>query len=172
MKVWKEIPGWEGYYEISSLGFIRGVKRKIRTGNTERYAYQKLLSTRLNNWGYWEVRLSKDGITTTQFVHRLLALTYISNPLGKQFVNHVNGNKADNRLENLEWVTHSENIQHAFDNNLIANRGKKVIDNCTGKIFADTKEASLFSGIKRSTLRGYLNGSIKKNPTCMEYQVA
>ena len=106
--------------------------------------------------------------TSTCYLHRLIAQSFIPNPVNKSFINHKNGEKTDNWYENLEWVTHAENVQHAYDAGLI-NKSKSVIDNSTGKIFKSSKEASLYLGIKQSTLKGYLNGTIKKNPTSMKY---
>ena len=124
--------------------------------------------TRLNNYGYTEVRLTKDGKTTTTFIHILIAKAFIPNPYNKPEVNHINGIKTDNRIENLEWCTHSENINHAYKMGLLKPISKHVIDICTGKRYLSTYEAAIDLKINYGTCRNYLNGNVK-NKTCLEY---
>ncbi len=77
-----------------------------------------IIKTRINNDGYVDVRLSKDGKEKTTFLQILLAKAFIPNLENKPEVNHINGIKTDNRLENLEWVTHSENIETCLQNGI------------------------------------------------------
>lgn len=125
----------------------------------------------MDSSGYVSVRLSKDGHESTHRIHRLLALTFISNILDHKQVNHKNGIKSDNRLENLEWVTPSENTIHAYRNNLINVKRKRVIDICSGEVYESCLDAAVSTGRNYNTLRGYLSGR-KENPTCLEYQAA
>ena len=81
-------------------------------------SHGRLLKASLSSKGYKEVVLYNVGDRTKFKVHRLVAITFIPNPENKPQVNHINGDKADNRVENLEWATNSENIQHAYDNAL------------------------------------------------------
>jgi hypothetical protein len=76
---------------------------------------RKPLTPRISSTGYWVVDLSKNSKTYQTKVHRLVAMAFIKNHKNKPLVNHKNGNKLDNSICNLEWVTHSENIRHAFD---------------------------------------------------------
>ncbi|MBK9318898.1 MAG: HNH endonuclease [Bacteroidetes bacterium] len=108
MGLFNQIPGYEGYYEIDRTGNVRSIKRVIKTENCIRTINSKSIRPRCNNSGYLEIRLSKNGKTKTKFIHRLLAMTYIKNTDNKPEVNHINGVKMDNRLDNLEWVTKSE----------------------------------------------------------------
>ncbi len=163
------IAGYENYYEINIDGIVKSVSRTIKLKKGSRKINSKILSTRLNNCGYEEVRLSMDNITTTKFVHRLLAEAFIPNPDQKKEINHKDGNTQNNSIGNLEWVTHSENMLHAYKFGLIKNKAKPVIDICTGQKFSSTKEASLCLGINQSTLKSYLNGAIKNNSTCLQY---
>lgn len=79
----------------------------------------KTISERMSNQGYMLINLSIDGICKTYSVHRLIAITFIPNPFNLPEINHKNGKKTDNRIENLEWVDTSRNIKHAYQNNLI-----------------------------------------------------
>lgn len=155
----KPVPGYEGLYKISINGKV--VSQHKRNFNNE-------LKQRIDRAGYFTIRLSKDGETSTQYVHRLLALTFIETIPSKNYVNHINGNKLDNNISNLEWVTHSENMLHAYKMNLCQSHGKRVIDNCSGKVYQSIKEAADENGITYSTCKNYLNG-LRKNMTCLEF---
>ena len=98
-EVWKDIPGYENLYQVSSEG-------RIRRG-------ERLKIPHKDRGGYLTVWLCKNAAQKNYKVHRLVALAFISNPSGKMTVNHIDGNKQNNRVENLEWATHSENIIHA-----------------------------------------------------------
>lgn len=97
---WKKINGFEKY-SVSDTGLVRNDD----TG--------KMLKPDVIRGGYLRLTLCKDGKRTRKMVHRIVAEMYIPNPLRKREVNHINGDKADNRKENLEWVTRSENELHA-----------------------------------------------------------
>lgn len=111
----KNLLGYEGLYLIDSLGNVVSCPRQQGARFVNQY---KILGTKINRLGYKEVALSKDGKTKTVLLHRLLALHFIDNPNNLPCVNHKNGIKADNRLENLEWCTRSYNTKHAYENNL------------------------------------------------------
>ncbi|KDE37385.1 hypothetical protein AW40_06920 [Kosakonia radicincitans UMEnt01/12] len=111
-EVWSDIDGYSGAYQISN----RGRARSIKGDGTF-----KVLKPNLLRRGYFSFRLYRDKKQKAFTVHRLVALHFIPNPEGKEQVNHINGIKADNRAENLEWVTKSENQKHAFRNGLNIN---------------------------------------------------
>jgi hypothetical protein len=125
-----------------------------------------ILSSRIDRAGYITVRLKRNGKGYTRFLHRLLAESFLKNPDGKKFINHRNGVKTDNRLSNLEFCTHQENVKHAYQTGLIGSVGisKKVLDVETGRVYKSIKEASKYTGYNYATLKNLLNGN-RKNYT-------
>ena len=169
--LWKPISGYENEYLINTTGIIESQERMVNHRNGKRPVYEKILSTRQDGKGYITARLSKDGKEQTQFLHRLLAVAFLSNILNYPQVNHKNGIKSDNRLENLEWVTASQNTIHAYENDLIKLKKKRVVDSCTGEVFESSRDAAAKVNVNYNTLRGYLSGR-KENPTCLQYEAA
>ena len=111
--IWKDIEGYEGLYQVSDTGEVRGLDRKT-TGNRNRTIKGTVLKKGKTTTGYWLVVLSKDGKSRTHKVHRLVAKVFINNPQGKPNVNHIDNNPLNNNVENLEWCTQSENVAHAY----------------------------------------------------------
>lgn len=107
--------------------------------------------------GYQCVRIQHKNF----YIHRLLAEAFIPNPENKPEVNHKDGRKLNNRIENLEWCTYSDNIQHAYNTGLRAHRATQVKCIETGQIFDSVKEAESFYGIKDRTLYRHLEGRAK-----------
>lgn len=113
-EIWKDIEGYEGLYQVSNLGNIKSLKRKTWNGYIFVQKEDLILKPGLNAKKYLYVSLSKDNKTHTYRVHRLVAQTFIPNPENKPQVNHIDGNKSNNNVDNLEWCTNSENQIHAF----------------------------------------------------------
>lgn len=122
-EIWKDVVGYEGIYEVSSLGMIRSLDRLSSERNIN--IKGKILKLFLNSDGYLWIRPFGKGKKIGERVHRIVAQAFIPNPENKCCVNHKNGIKTDNRVENLEWNTIKENIQHAFETNLISHKGSK-----------------------------------------------
>ena len=122
---------------------------------------------RIDRGGYLTVRLSKKGKDSTIYVHRLLGFAFIPNPDAKPMINHKDGNKLNNCISNLEWVTHSENMAHAYSIGLVKVKTKPVIDICSGETYLSIKQAAKAINIDYGTCRNYLNGNIKNNKTCL-----
>lgn len=115
MDLWKDIPNFEGLYQASTKGNIRSLNHIRKNGTSQYIQREKLLKFNKNPNGYLQVRLSKNGVAKTYRVNRLIALTFIANPFDKKTVNHINGNKLDNNVENLEWATHKEQTKHMHE---------------------------------------------------------
>lgn len=168
---WHPIKGYKGYY-ISLCGRIKSIDRVIKTKSGKTcFIKGRDITVRKNNFGYLDTRLYKNGKKTSAFIHRLLAMTFIPNPLNKKYVNHINGIKADNRIENLEWASASENSKHAHAMGLSKNPWhchREVIDTCTNQFFKSIKEAADAIGIPYGQCKNELYG-IKKSTTCLKF---
>lgn len=112
-EIWKDIRDYEGFYKASPSGSILSLHKNYFGKNASRKT-NKTLSQHIDKNGYVSVVLVKNKIKKTQKLHRLIAMTFIDNPKNKPCVNHINGIKTDNRVENLEWVSYSENELHAI----------------------------------------------------------
>lgn len=128
-EIWKDIKNYEGLYQISNFGNIKSLERKIKNKNGYRVIKEKILKPLLYKNGYLYIYL---GGKNRYRIHRLVAQAFISNPNNLPQVNHINGIKNDNKVENLEWVTASENTKHAYDNGLAKHTENqtKALINC------------------------------------------
>lgn len=149
---WRDIAGYEGTYQVSNLGSLRRLHKTTEP---------KLLKQHM--WrGYKVAHLSKRCVQTAERVHRIVARAFIPNPENKEQVNHINGDKMDNRVSNLEWVDRSENMLHRY---------RKLKTNCsngspsrrircveTGRTFSNSSEASEIMGGDPCTIRRCANG--------------
>lgn len=124
MARWRTIPGYEGYYKVSTRGKVKSVARIVRRGNVLQPLCERILSTqtrRVKNAVYAVVALCKNGRTEYRYVHRLVAEAFVPNPENLPEVNHKDLNKRNNRARNLEWVSSSRNKKHAVANGVLYN---------------------------------------------------
>ena len=109
MEIWREIKGFEGRYKISNRGRVLSVHRCVKPG----LCYiEKNMSLQENKRGYLQIKLRKPQVYQRYFIHRLVALHFLEQIEGKDFVNHKDKNRKNNQLSNLEWCTHQENCDH------------------------------------------------------------
>jgi hypothetical protein len=119
LEIWKPIEGFEGLYEISNWGRVKSLHQ----------GKEMILISCLNEHGYPRISLNKNSIRKTFLVHRLVALHFIPNPEEKKEVNHIDCNKQNPHVSNLEWTTQSENQKHAYANNCHEKTIKKLLKN-------------------------------------------
>ncbi len=157
-ETWKPVKDYEGLYEVSSLGRIKSLRRIKNNG---------IMNTFRRKSGYHFLCLG-NGSAKNFSLHRLVATAFIPNPENKPQVNHINSDPSDNRLENLEWATSSENNQHTYDSKRRIPPGKhlyginhwrtkKILCLLTGRVVT-TKEACEFLSIYSPDLSRMLNG--------------
>lgn len=115
MEIWKDIEGYEGLYQVSNLGRVRGIEKLVRSKHSSiKTVKARLLNLSSYKVGYQYITLSSGGFRRKHKIHRLVATAFIPNTQNKREVNHINGIKFDNRHDNLEWCTSSENQKHAY----------------------------------------------------------
>ena len=108
-EIWKDCVGYEGKYQVSNLGNVRSI-----SNNKGTYQERLLSQRQTTTSNYLYVNFTVKDVTTHHSVHRLVAKAFIGNPSNKATVNHIDGNKLNNNVCNLEWNTYSENLKHAF----------------------------------------------------------
>lgn len=114
MEIFLPIKDFEGLYEISSYGRVKSIERKDRFNRN----HGGFLIPRKHTGGYYQILLSKNGVYSYKYIHRIVGEHFIPNPNNYRYINHKNGIKTDNSVSNLEWCSFSENIQHAYNTGL------------------------------------------------------
>lgn len=158
---WKDIYGYENKYQISNIGRVRSLEYH----NAKGVRRIGILKPSIDGKGYLRCALSKNNILTTFKVHRLVAGHFIPNPSNLPQVNHKNGIKTDNRVENLEWCDNSTNQIHAYKNGLNKSHYARFrpvemfdVQNKIKIQFKSIKDASKMIGVSSSTLYNHING--------------
>lgn len=133
MEQWKNIIGYEEYYQISNIGNVRSKTRKVRNNEGERLILGQSIRPFINGSGYLQVNLNKEGERTRPFIHKLVAEHFIENPRNLSEVNHIDHDKTNCHVDNLEWCTREENMNAMFDfYNL---RKKLYFCSCGNKVY-------------------------------------
>ena len=137
---WVDIKGYEGLYQVSDTGLVRSLDRMVtqisKHGTPMDRIYKgRVLKSRVGKYGYEYLQLSKDGISKTCKIHRLVALHFCKNLFNEAVVNHIDGDKLNNNFENLEWVTLTQNLRHAVDLGLSACLRTGLVSNSAKYIY-------------------------------------
>ena len=183
MEIWKNIKGYDGIYKISNYGRVKNIKiyghyhirnNKIYKDYTYIHKYKqfrqnKVLKFISNTYGYLFVNLYKNNKSKMHTIHNLVAQHFIPNINNKEQINHIDGDKKNNHVSNLEWCTNSENIKHAYDNNLMNSdhirKPIKIIKDDFNKTFNSITDgskylnctvANLCTGVKKGKYKGYM----------------
>ena len=155
-EIWKDIPGYEGIYQASNLGRIKSNK--------------KILKPTIDRTGYVNARLFKNGELKVIRLHRVIAITFIENENNKPVINHIDGNKQNNRVDNLEWCTQKENVRHAIEvlginyaNGIEKThlKNQRKIVRSDGKIYNSIKEAKKDINNKNAHIVEVCQGKLK-----------
>ena len=158
----RPIPGFQGIYSISTIGRIKSHYRSSVNKDGRIWLKEKILKTSIKVGGYRSIGLRKDKTKQSYIVSRLVALAFISNPENKPEVNHKNGNKLDNRVENLEWSTPVENTRHAHRLGLVPKRigDENEKSKPVSQRRPDGKLVNIYSSINLAKQDGY-------SPSCI-----
>ena len=172
MEIWRDIEGYEGLYQVSNMGNVKSLK----------FGKEKILRLRKDKGNYLYVGLYKNGKGKNYYVHRLVAETFIQKIAGKDFVDHINGIRDDNRIDNLRWCTSKENSnfelcrkhrsealkgKYVGEKNYLYgktgalhHRSKAVLCLENGKIYGSTMEAERELGINNSNISACCRGKL------------
>lgn len=171
-EIWKDITGYEGKYQVSSFGRVKSLEYH----NAKGIKRCGILQPATDNSGYHRCALSKNNILKTYKVHRLVAIAFIPNPDNLPQINHKDGNKKNNNVENLEWCDNSHNQKHAYRLGLNPpHQGHKVkvalVNKITGerKDFDMVTDASNYLGYK--SLEGFRHGLRKGYGKAKNFQL-
>lgn len=160
-ELWKPVVGYEGLYEVSTFGRVKALAKKVprRNGNGFSIRKERIMALATDKDGYKTVGLVKLGSHKTHKVHRLVACTFIGNKNERQQVNHKNGDKQDNSVSNLEWVSPRDNIIHKYRvlgyTQKDTRKGNRVVLLDSGKSFVSIKSAARALGVAPMTIRNW-----------------
>lgn len=167
-EVWKDVSGWEGKYRVSNLGRVMALNYRQVKGRTE------IMSYSVNGHGYLSVIFTKNGAHKMYRVNRLVAEAFVPNPNNFPEVNHIDGDKKNNRADNLEWTDRKGNAKHASENGLYNSQVPKTgptacvpvlateIKTGNEMRFASITEASKTLGVNYSSISKCIKGERKK----------
>ena len=163
--LWKRVPGYAGQYDVSNTGLLRSAPNRITKNNGcfgNRVLPEKILKPTIGKDGRERVALASGGVRKWDLLSRIVAMTWVDGYDKNLTVNHINGDKLDNRVENLEWISREDNIRHGYNTGLY--RSKQIYitltNTSTGEVFSfhSLSEAARYFG----KCVGYFSNMIKK----------
>lgn len=173
IEVWRDVPSFQGVLQASNTGRIKRLAKYRNTkGGGRAHMPEKILKQTISNYGYYKVCISIDGKVHHLSAHRLIAEAFVPNPNIQHQINHINGIKTDNSIENLEWVSLTENIRHAHATGLSAVQPKGEANKLSKKLYQYDLNGNLikeWTGIRevcnvlkidRSNMNRHLNGKV------------
>jgi hypothetical protein len=159
MEIWKDIEGYEGLYQVSNLGRIKSLERKVKNQFNEYIIKEKIKKLSDNGHGYLHLTLYKNGKFKQFYIHRIVAEAFLSNSKNYLEINHKDGNKQNNCIDNLEWCTSSQNKKHAFKIGLkISKKGRDNDKSIKIKqMDKNNKLINIFYGIREAERKTNIN---------------
>ena len=167
IEVWRPVVGFEGLYEVSSFGSVRSLPKVHYAIDGRVFHYDGHIVPQYIHNGYYQVTLKKDGHQHPYTVHRLVAKAFLLNPNGLPQVNHIDENRLNNNVNNLEWVTKRQNMNHGTLQQRLKLKRKHVQVNqysMEGELlntYFSIREAGRLAGVCHQSIRRCLLGSLK-----------
>lgn len=165
---WRDVVGYEGRYQVSSMGRVKSLERKVPKWDGERTVKERILKPCVKGSGYLYVNLYAGGRTRAFYVHRLVCEAFHDNPDNKQQVNHLNEDKTDNRACNLEWCTAEENTNFGTRNE----RSRKTLSKPVGQYTRDGELIKIWSSAREAQRQAGFNQSNISKVACGKYNQA
>lgn len=171
-EIWRDVPGYESLYQVSSIGRVKSMERKVKHMNGYRTVREKILKPGKDRYGYLFVHFSKEGIKKTMLVHRLVCESFLNNPNNLPEVNHRNEIKTDNRLENLEYCDRRYNVNYGTGNELRSKKlkgvyntklSKKVLCVESGIVYQSSREVERKLGFNQASVQRCCVGKQKSS---------
>lgn len=157
---WRDIEGYEGYYQVSNYGQVRSLDRWRKAGTGGYIQKGQIIKPQISKDGYNRINLYKEGKCKHHNVHRLVANAFIPNPEYKEQVNHIDGDKMNNEVWNLEWNTPQENTIHAWENGFCSKESqeKQILCHQNNKIYRSLHHAAKELRLSASNICNILKG--------------
>lgn len=152
-EIWKDVKCYEGYYQVSNLGRIRSLNRKVFKSKHQIELKGKILNLTQNNSGYFGVNLCVNNKRKKFLIHRLVAISFIPNPNNFDCINHKDEDKSNNCIDNLEWCNHKYNNNYgSFKSRISQKNSKPVICLELDKKFKNQTEAANYFNLKQAAI--------------------